>query len=333
MKFIKGREKFISENINNTEEEPEHVNEFFGSILKQMFRNAKNVMSTNLSKKIGESKVVDKAIEEYKQKLETFVDKEMAERKKVIDYKLDMQTESEEYTEDGLKELKEKVDRNLENIKKQKAAAKKTFETKLANIMKQTDDENVKDYAKLKRAELAEELLAMQLQKLDELEADELKDDKETKELVAQLNKDAEKATEYTENISKKLKANLEKGDDNKEQEGNSFDIEKAKSDEDYRWKDSPYWDTVIKNGTELIYWSNSKFKQEGGDYKGTKATVAETDKAAELKEDLVLVETETSDEPFDISRGSIIKVLGDDEDSEDTKEDSSDSDSEEVEV
>lgn len=80
---IKRFKNFETDKFKNLEP----TNEFFGSMLKDFLKNAKNKMSLKISKKIGGAKNVDKAVEEYKKKIQPFIDKELENEKEIIDKK------------------------------------------------------------------------------------------------------------------------------------------------------------------------------------------------------------------------------------------------------
>lgn len=241
----------------------EPVNEFIGSLLKDIFKNAKNKLSLSVSKSIGGAKEVDKAIDEYKNKLFPLLDEENTERLKVVKYQKETEGDI------GEKELKSKIselEKAVSNIEKRKSAIKNTFDIKLNNIIKNISDDNIKDYAKLMRTELAEEVVAKQLGIMEEEGIDELKDDSYTKNYITTLRDLASKATEQTKKLADVLEKAIKGGSDN---DSVTFDLKSAiENPDEYIWEDSPFNKEKLADGTEVIYFSRTNAKEVGEEYK-----------------------------------------------------------------
>jgi len=273
-------------------------------MIKDFFKNAKNQMSLKVSKKIGGAKEVDKAIEEYKSKLQPLIDQEVASIKKIVDMKNGM---DENADDSELKELKNKVAKEQDNIDKQREAIKNTFNIKVNKIKSDTDDTNIKYYVNLKRAELAEQILAGKLDKMEEIGANEMEGDEYVSDIVGGMKEMGEKATGFTKKIFGKLKDILSGSGD----ESPIFDTKEAREDVNYKWKESPYWKADLKPGTELTFWSNDDYEDEGDDYKGTEASVRE-DQEIENSENNIAVITDSNEDGFSISKGKIISTKED---------------------
>lgn len=196
-------QKFNEYNSNEKFENIQPINEFFGGILRQIFKAAKNRISLSLSKKIGDAKIVDKAIEEYEGKVGKIIDSELAAHKTVIEYERGMEETGDK---SDLPQIKKEFEKELSDAKKQKDAIKKVFNVKMQNIIRNSDDDNIKGYVNLSRAELAERLIARELGELKNMGADELAGDSDYKNIIEELEKQATKMTAFAEKVGGKLK-------------------------------------------------------------------------------------------------------------------------------
>lgn len=199
--------KRFNEFENNKFKNIKPVNEFFGGIIKQLLKNAKENLSIKVSKKIGGAAEADKAIEKYKAKVEPLIDKELEAEKKLIEYEMGMKETGGDEKE--LDKVRKEVEKEKDNIQKMKGAAKKVFNTNISNILSKEDDKNIKGYINLKRAELAEELLAKQLGQLKEMGAENLKGDDKFEQWVDGLEQKAAKSGELAKKMFKKLSDKL----------------------------------------------------------------------------------------------------------------------------
>jgi hypothetical protein len=186
----------------------EPMNEFF-KMLKDIFKNAKDNLSLKISKQIGGAADVDKAIEEYQKKIDPLIQQQLDADKKLIEAQKGAQATGDD---EAIKNVKAEVDKIKENTEKQKQAAKKTFNLKINDVISKSDDKNIKSYANLKRAEMAEEILARQLGQLQELGAEQVEDN-DFKKWIEELEQKAMKSSKFAQKLFGKLKGNLANAD------------------------------------------------------------------------------------------------------------------------
>lgn len=197
------------------------VNEFFGGIIKKLLQNAKNDLAIKFSKRVGGAGEADKAIENYKKQVFGFLQQEVAAEKTLIEYELGMEESGGD--ESGLKAIKDKLAKEQQIIDKQKEAAKQKFSLQINKIIDGEEDSNIKSYVKIKRAELAEQLLANELEELRKVGAEKLEKDAEFKARIEEKEKQALKMNQLGEREAKRLEDALK----NKES-GNSTNYEKG---------------------------------------------------------------------------------------------------------
>jgi len=192
--------------ITNTEP----INEFFGGVIKKLFQNAKNNLAIKFSKKIGGAKDADKAIENYKKQVLVFLTQEIQAEKTLIEYQLGMEESGGD--EKGLKAVKDKLAKEQQVIDKQKEAAKQKFSLQINKIIEDEEDKNIKSYIRLRRAELAEELLANELEELRKIGAEKIEKDVEFKKRIEEKEKMAIKMNKLAEKEAKALEEVLKGG-------------------------------------------------------------------------------------------------------------------------
>lgn len=111
--------------------------------------------------------------------------------------------------EKELKVIKDKLAKEQQVIDKQKEAAKNKFNLQINAIMDKEEDKNIKSYIRIKRAELAEELLANELEELRKIGAEKLEKDAEFKARIEEKEKQALKMNELGQREAKRLEDNL----------------------------------------------------------------------------------------------------------------------------
>lgn len=199
----------------------EPVNEFFGGVIKKLFQNAKNDLAIKFSKRIGGAGEADKAIESYKKQVFGFLRQEIEGEKSLIQYELGMEESGGD--EKGLKAIKDKLAKEQQVIDKQKEAAKQKFNLQINKIIEDEKDKNIKSYIRIKRAELAEQLLANELEELRKVGGDKLEKDAEFKTRIEEKEKQAEKMNQLGEREAKRLENAL-----NNKESGKSSDYKEG---------------------------------------------------------------------------------------------------------
>lgn len=273
------------------------VNEFFGGLLKKLIKNAKNNLSMKVSKRIGGAGEADKAISDYKEKMEGLIEQELAFDKKMIEYKIGMEETGGDEKE--LDAIRKEVDDGKGKVEKMKDAAKGVFDVNIKNIISDEEDKKIKGYINLKRAELAEELLALQLGQMKEMGGNNLEGDDEFEELVKSLEDKASKSNEVAEKMYKTLSDKLDKGDD---EENGDVDVE-------------------YKEGDKVTYTRKNGDENE-----------AEVIEQGDTKKGWIRLKTDKISNGFNVQLGKVVGIVGAEEEKEEADETDNTEDLEDIE-
>lgn len=297
-KYIKTFESF--------RESKETVNEEFVGAL---FKGLKNKISLGFSKMFGYASKVEKLMQEYKKEIITAQSKKRESLKALGDYFKAMKNGAEK-DQTEIEELKKNINLADKNYDDQLKLVKQKFDIKFNAIVKEEDNPKIKDYIKLKKIEMQQELLIDEMSLIlsnGVLEEDDI-DDPQFKEVIDDIKNKTEASKKMVEDQKKALEA---KGETEL-----GFDVEKARElankGDVYLWENSPMKDYTFKKGDEIKYFSQSNKAS-------TNATVLEEGSGERIK-----VETESGNE-IEINRGVIIS-------SSNFKKENEDSDSKETE-
>lgn len=276
--------------------------EFIGNALKNLMGEIKKRASLKLSKEIGSAKKVETVIEKYKEELVEAMGEKLELRKKILTYHQEVAAGADP-NEDELKEMNKNLEKLEDNYNKEKEILKKKYNQEFNDIISEEKDPNIKKYLKLRKLEMAQELLAIERKKLFE---DLDKEDLDT-EYVDELNKSLEEKAKKLDEMTDELADQLEQSSE----EGATFNFEEAQKSSDYLWKDSPFMDSKFDEGDEIKYWSNSNFDDKGEEYQGTTAYIGPDEKQTdEMKKDgeiWVYTDENDSEKGFTIKKGKII--------------------------
>lgn len=288
MKYIKSFESHRS--LNSVNEE------FIGGLIK----NLKNKLSLKFSKMFGKAGEADKIIDKYKQEamkaheVKAAAVKAFAEYEKNIINGGDKDDSQKKQLQSKLQQAEKLYTNNLELIKKK-------YDIQINQVVEEEKDKRIQNYINIKKLEMQQEILQQETNLLQSelgLTDDMLQKSPELKAMQ--------------DGIKRMLDENQKKKNEEAKTLANSggekivgFDIEAAKKDGNYNWKDSDFSKGTHKfeEDEEIIYWSNDNFKKQGDKYQGTKATVI--DSQVEDMPEVVKIKTDKGE--FNINKGKIM--------------------------
>lgn len=288
MKYIKSFESHRS--LNSVNEE------FIGGLIK----NLKNKLSLKFSKMFGKAGEADKIIEKYKQEaikaheVKAAAVKAFAEYEKNIINGGDKDDAQKKQLQAKLQQAEKLYTNNLELIKKK-------YDIQINQVVEEEKDKRIQNYINIKKLEIQQEILQQETNLLQSdlgLTEDMLQKSPELKAMQ--------------DGIKKMLDENQKKKDEEAKTLSNSggeksvgFDIEAAKKDKNYNWKDSDFSKGTHKfqPNEEITYWSNDNFTKQGDEYEGTKATVVNS----QVEDMPEVIEVKTDKGGFKINKGKIM--------------------------
>lgn len=298
MKWIKTFNSHRSEKVNE---------EFVGKLLGKLMNKAKQNISMAYSKNFGNASQADKIINEYQQKVEEAQNQKFVSLKALAEYKKQVKAGGE-VDKDKEKELETNYLKQDEVYKKKLEKLKQIYDAKLQDVVEDEENKKIKNYIKIKKLEMEEQLLTKELELIQKevgMTDEQIKDDEMFKGLMDNLMKRSESNTKSQQQEKEILDS------DSGEGYKNEFNFEEAKNNKDYQ---GPLKDEKFGVGDEIkIYVRQSDneeiptLEKEGDDYKGTTAYVyarEEGDKENELR-----VGYKQNDEgnTFTIDKGRVI--------------------------
>lgn len=279
MKYVRTFNSFKSSNKVNEE--------FIGGL----FKGLKNKLSLSFSKMFGSASKIDKLMEEYKKQITSAQSKKRVSLKALGDY-FKSTKDIEERDSGKIQELRKNLDIADKNYNEQIKLIKEKFDIKFNEIIKGEKNPKVKNFIKLKKIEMQQELLINEMSLILSngiLKPDDI-DDPEFQEIIKGLQDKTEASKKMAEEEKKALQIKEEKKD--------TFDIEKAdelaERGQTYLWDNSPMKDYKFEKDDKIRFYSQSNKA-------ATKATVLE-----DSSEEMVKVKTEAGNE-IKINRGTII--------------------------
>lgn len=305
MKHIRTFESFKNKKENKINEE----------LLGGLFKSLKNKMSVGFSKMFGSAKEADKLFEQYKTEILAAMQQKFNLTKEFMKFVKDT-IASGEVDETKKNDLISKLSQAKKLFEEKKDIIKKKFDLQIDEVIKGEKNPKIKNYIQLKKLELAESMISEEinlistdfkpedLKKVEEIDKD-LYSALGLSEKEAQAKKIEEEKNKQTESL---------KTEGGSTEEGSSFDFEKAKTDKNYNWSDSKFskGEYKFEEGEEITFWSNSKFEEEGNEYKGSTAFIRKAEEGDETGN--VRISFEKEGDTFQISKGKVISTKKDEE-------------------
>lgn len=292
----------------------EKVNEeFIGKALKSLFGELKNRASIALSKQIGSAKEIESVIEKYKTELVKAMEGKRNSERALVEYHkgLIAGADADEKTQ---KDLEQTLTKMKDNFEKQKENIKKKYSIQFKKITENEKDDRVKEYLNLRKLELAQEILATEMKMIqDDLDVtdEDRKKSKFLDSLLGNLEQTAEGLDKKTDEIAKSIEEGGSSDDSPK------FNIEEAKKNKDYFWKESPYLKSTFKEGDKIKFWSNTD-SEDDNEYNGTEGFIGPDEKQTdEFKKEgniWIYKDEKNPKSGFAIKRGKIITTASDQE-------------------
>ena len=290
-------------------------------IFGTLFQSLKNKLSLGLSKNFGTAKDADNVADAYKKESITAQTQKLEYIKALGLYIKTLEDPNIERDDAKIKELKKQIKSGDENFKKQLGLIKKKFDLKFQEVINNEENKKISNYIKLKKLEIEQELLAKELQIVQEagIGKQEMDNDPDFQQMVNTV----QSRIEESQAEAKAQQAEIEK----KEEKVIGFDMTAAKaaadSDDTYLWDKSKFVTGYEFEPGEIIeYFSKSNYKTakaEKGEYNGTSAKFIKSSD----DEDRIFVQTIDNSSDIEINKGAIIKTEKDrKEGSENTKSD-----------
>lgn len=307
MKYIQTKKEF-------TQEEP--VNEeLLGGLFKNLFANAKSKIAVAISKNIGSIKEIDSMLSQYKSTIGKLMQPKIDVLKEITEMELAIDNGGEGSLEE-LKKLVSKYNQTVNNVDAQIKNAKAKFDAQVSQVTKKEKNDDIKDYITLKKFDMAQEFLQMELNMINNgsgLSKEQVANSETLKKINADLTAKAKEISATKEKAENEISSN--NSDDNTEVQSatpNEFDEEKAERDGNYSWNSKfSNGEYVFTTGEEIKYWSISQKEVKP-------AFIVDQNKAnlsRKLKDSEVLINTtkgETSGS-FPISKGKVVSTTKDD--------------------
>jgi DNA-binding transcriptional ArsR family regulator len=307
MKHIRSFNSF-KENKNKKN----NINEEF---LGGLFKSLGNKISMGFSKMFGSASKVDKIMEEYKNEVMVAWTK-----KKDILLALGKLIKEEKNGGDVEPGKIEEIVKNLkvvsENYGKEKDLIKKKFDLKFNDAVKEEKNDKIKFYINIKKIEMEQELLKQESSALltdAGLTEEDIQGNKEIEEILKGISDKTKQSEEMKTQEAESINSS--------DKDISEFDMEKAKTDSDYEWKDSKYLKEYnFETDEEIVYFSDKRSKEpkdsekdSDGKYIGTVAYISSNQD--DVEEGWVKVDYDKGgSKPFAIKKSKIISTLKDKE-------------------
>jgi len=278
-----------------------------GDMFNKLKNMVKNKVSKEFSKMFGSAAEVEKIIEDYKAEL---IAKQNIMLKSLRDFAEYVKTTQEgepEVDDKKMEELSNAYKENKENFEKQIKLSKEKFDIRFKEQMKEEKDPRMKNYIKLMKIEMQQELLERERAIIYDqvgISEEQLKNNND----LSNIANDLQKKTEQNVELEKQETETLKK---EPKEVSSEFDMEMAMDDPDnYQWEESPFLDpkNEIEKGDKITYFSKSN-AQDNDNYEGTRATVIELLDGSGPKRQVQVRTDEGDNEGFKIDLGKVIQV------------------------
>lgn len=301
-RFLKDREELVNE-------------ELFG--LGKLFKGLKNKMSLGFSKMFGSAGEVNKLMEAYKKEVILAGAKKKAALSAYAGYIASVKNGGDKNDAEA-KKMEANIKAATANYDKQLELIKQKFDIKFNEIVKEEENEKIKNFITLKKIEMQQELLDTENKILltdAGLTEEDVKGNPVFMAMLKTINDKAVGAQKLADDQKKALESKGEAG-----QAG--FDFEKAKADKNYLFADSEFAKGGYKFATdeEITYWSNTDFEKDKANYKGSEAFVGKdnglkTPQGVAVEAGNIYITKEIGKPGFSIKKGKVITTKKKEED------------------
>lgn len=262
MKYLKEYNQFIKDKEESVNEE------LFG--LGKLFKGLKNKLSLGFSKMFGSAADVAKLMDAYKKEIMLAGAQKKAALSAYAEYIAGVKNGADK-DDAEVKKMEANIKTATANYDKQLELIKQKFDLKFNEIVKEEENEKIKNFITLKKIEMQQELLEQENKILltdAGLTEEDVKANPVFMGMLKTINDKALGAQKMADEQKKALEG--------KGAGAAGFDFEKAKVDKNYLFADSDFTKGAYKftDGEEITYWSNDVFKKEGDNYKGSVAFV-----------------------------------------------------------
>jgi len=314
MKYLYGFESFKEGKINEG---------ILGSFFGGLFDSLKNKLSLSLSKEFGNAKKADEILDQYKKEAMQSATQKFTLLKAMAEYMKTAKADGE-VDNDKIKKMQQDIKKTDDLFTQSMGTLKEKYDLKLKDVIDEEKNKKITNYIQIKKLEMKQEILAKEMQILQEVGLDEetMNDEKGPfKEMLANIKTQTDEANN---NIKKNEKRIRDTNDVTK-----GFDFEAARKaatteGEQYVWKNPP----EVGVGDKILYFSKEASRKEGEEYKGSEAEVTKI-----ISKDKVDVKTDTSEAGFTINKGKIISNMSNKEENPEVVDDVKDKVQTEIEI
>lgn len=295
------------------------VNEEF---IGKLFKGLKNKLSLGFSKMFGSAAAVEKVMAEYKKEVMAAGAKKKAALSAYAAYVAAVKNGGDANQAEAAK-LEANVKTASTNYDKQIELIKQKFDIKFNEIVKEEDNEKIKNFITLKKIEMQQELLEAE-NKVLLTDAGLTEADVKSNPAFMQMLKSINDKATAAQKLADEQKKALEAKEAPAEKEA-GFDLAKAKADKNYLWPESPFSKNYkFKSGEEVKYWSNTDAGKQGAEYSGSTAYVGPNDGLGPKKDvanDSLYITKQVNKPGFVVKKGKIISTANADKKAEEKAE------------
>ena len=300
MKYLKEYNQFIKDKEESVNEE------LFG--LGKLFKGLKNKLSLGFSKMFGSAADVTKLMDAYKKEIILAGAKKKAALSAYATYIASVKNGGDKNDAEA-KKMEANIKTATANYDKQLELIKQKFDIKFGEIVKEEENEKIKNYITLKKIEMQQELLEQENKVLltdAGLTEEDVKGNPVFMAMLKNINDKAVGAQKMADDQKKALES--------KDIADAGFDFEKAKADKNYLFADSEFAKGGYKFVTDeqITFWSNTDFEKDKANYKGSEAFIGKdnglkTPQGVAVEAGNIYVTKEIGKPVFAIKKGKVI--------------------------
>lgn len=300
MKYLKEYNQFIKDKEESVNEE------LFG--LGKLFKGLKNKLSLGFSKMFGSAADVAKLMDAYKKEIILAGAKKKAALSAYATYIASVKNGGDKNDAEA-KKMEANIKTATANYDKQLELIKQKFDIKFGEIVKEEENEKIKNYITLKKIEMQQELLEQENKVLltdAGLTEEDVKGNPVFMAMLKNINDKAVGAQKMADDQKKALES--------KDIADAGFDFEKAKADKNYLFADSEFAKGGYKFATDeqITFWSNTDFEKDKANYKGSEAFIGKdnglkTPQGVAVEAGNIYVTKEIGKPGFAIKKGKVI--------------------------
>ena len=300
MKYLKEYNQFIKDKEESVNEE------LFG--LGKLFKGLKNKLSLGFSKMFGSAADVAKLMDAYKKEIILAGAKKKAALSAYATYIASVKNGGDKNDAEA-KKMEANIKTATANYDKQLELIKQKFDIKFGEIVKEEENEKIKNYITLKKIEMQQELLEQENKVLltdAGLTEEDVKGNPVFMAMLKNINDKAVGAQKMADDQKKALES--------KDIADAGFDFEKAKADKNYLFADSEFAKGGYKFATDeqITFWSNTDFEKDKANYKGSEAFIGKdnglkTPQGVAVEAGNIYVTKEIGKPVFAIKKGKVI--------------------------